>query len=121
MRISVSQDKKKFAGQESGGAEDEQAKTHHAPGDPSIQPAQFPRLLTASKGRCKNVINKVAKNGKDHSEAAECPDFGHGLGAMAKDRDKQDGDLALQTEEDCVGRLVADETYHRPAVIGIFL
>ena len=113
--------KKKFVRQKGRGAEDEQTETRHAADDSSIKPGQFPRLLTAGKGGCKNVGNKIAEDGKDHGEAAECPDLGHGSRAMAKDRDKQDRDLALQTEEDRVRRLVADETNHRPAVIGIFL
>ena len=114
MRISVSQDKKKFVRPKASGAEDEQAATRHAAGDSSIKPAQFPRLLTAGKGRRKNVSNKIAENGKDHGEAAECSDLGHGSRAMAKDCDKQDRDLALQTEEDRVRRLVAPRRRWRP-------
>src|SRR5262245_22511919 len=121
MRISVSQNKKKFVRQKGRGAEDEQAETRYAAGDSSIQPAPFPRLVTACKGRGKDVSNKIAKDGKDHGKAAECPDLGDGSSAMAKDRDKQDRDLALQTEEDRVRRLAADETSDRSAVIGIFL
>src|SRR4030095_5899414 len=39
MRISVSQDKKKFVRQKGRAAEDEQAETHHAAGDSGIEPA----------------------------------------------------------------------------------
>ena len=121
MRIPVSEDKKKFVRQKSRAAEDEQTETRHAADDSGVEPAQFPRLLAAGKGGRENVRDQIAENGKDHGEPAERPDLRHRSRAMAKDRDQQDRDLALQTKENRVRRLVANEPDHRLAVLGIFL
>ena len=59
-------------------------------------------------------------DGEDHGEAAERAHFRDGAGASAEEADEENRDLALQTKEDGVGRLVFDEADHGAAIVVVF-
>ena len=121
MRIPVPEDEKKFVRQEDRPGQDDEAETDHAAGDAGVEPAQLARLLAARESGGKDVGDEVAEDRENHRETPERADFGDRPGAAAKEGDEKNGDLPLETEEDRVRSLVANEADHRLAIGGVFL
>src|SRR5438132_6925610 len=117
--IFVAEYKKELVWENCGGREYHKAEQGDPTSDLEIERAQFPPLLTAGERGNENVSQQICQHDKDHGEPAERADFRDRTTLTRENADEKNGDLSLETIEDSVGGLAANQTEHGFAIVGV--
>src|SRR5207248_5504179 len=110
---------KKLIGENCGGRDHHNAEQANSASDFEVERAQTSPLLTAGERGNENVSQQICQHDKDHGEAAERAHFRDRTTLTREKADEKNGDLSLETIEDSVGGLAANQTEHGFAIVGV--
>src|SRR6266446_6769456 len=116
--VLVPEHEKKLIGENCGGGDHHNAEQANSASDLEVERAQLSRLLTPGERGDENVSQQICQHDKDHGEAAKRAHFRNGTTLTREKADEENGDLSLETIEDSIGGLAADETEDGFAIVG---
>src|SRR5439155_18721487 len=102
-----------------GGREYHKAEQGDPTSDLEIERTQLSPVLTAGERGNENISQQICQHDKDHGEAAERAHFRDGTTLTRAKADEKNGDLSLETIEDSIGGLAANETEHGFSIVGV--
>jgi len=119
VRVFVPEYEKKLIGKNCGGRDHDKAEQANSASDLEIERAQLSPFLTAGERRNENISQQICQHDKDHGEPAERTHLRDRAALTREKADEKNGDLSLETIEDSVGGLAANETEHGFAIVGV--
>src|SRR6267143_4291749 len=117
--VLIPEHEKTLIGENCGGCNHDNAKQANSAGDLEVERAQMSPLLTAGERRNENVRQQICQHDKDHGEAAKRAHFRNRTTLTREKADEENSDLSLDTIEDSIGGLAADEAEHGFSIIGV--
>src|SRR5437763_7318939 len=119
MGVLVPEYEKKLIGENCGGRDHHNAEQANSASNLEVERAQLSPLLTAGEGGDENVSQQICQHDKDHGEAAKRAHFRNRTTLTREKADEENSDLSLETIENSIGGLAADETEHGFAIVGV--
>src|SRR5437899_6779624 len=117
--VLIPEHEKKLIGENCGGCGHDNAEQTNSPSDLEVERPQMSPLLTAGERRNENVSQQICEHDKDHGEAAKRAHFRNRTTLTREKADEENSDLSLETIEDSIGGLAADETEHGCSIVSI--
>ena len=119
VRVFVPEHEKELVWENCGSRDHDKAEQANSASDLQIERAQLSPLPTAGERRNENISQQICQYDKDHGEPAERTHLRDRATLTREKADEKNGDLSLETIEDSVGGLAADETEHGFAIVGV--
>src|SRR6266513_6439001 len=117
--VFVPEYEKELIRENGGGREYHKAEQSDPTSDLEIERTQLSPLVTAGERGNENISQQICQYDKDHGEPAERADFRDRATLTREKADKENSDLSLETIENSVGSLTANETEHGFAIVGV--
>src|SRR4029077_9434038 len=117
--VFVSEHEEELVGENCGGRDHHNAEQANSASNLEVERAQLSPVLTAGESGNENISEQICQHDKDHGEPAECADFRDRATLTREKADEKNGDLSLETIEDSVGGLAANETEDGFAIAGV--
>src|SRR4029077_7166479 len=117
--VLIPEHEKKLIRENCGRCDHDNAEQANSPSDLEVERSQLSPLLTAGERGDENVRQQICEHDKDHGEAAKRAHFRNRTTLMREKADEENSDLSLETIENSVGHLAADETEHGFSIVGV--
>src|SRR5438552_15474308 len=117
--VLIPEHEKKLIGENCGGCDHDNAEQTNSASDLEVERPQLSPLLTAGERGDENVSQQICQHDKDHGEAAKRAHFRNRTTLTREKADEENSDLSLETIENSIGGLAADETAHGCSIFGI--
>src|SRR6266403_865034 len=117
--VLIPEHEKTLIGENCGGYDHDNAEQANSARDLEVERPQLSPLLTAGERGDENVSQQICQHDKDHGEAAKRAHFRNRTTLTREKADEENGDLSLETIEDSIGGLAADEAEHGYAIVGV--
>src|SRR5213080_2193800 len=117
--VLIPEHEKKLIRESCGGCDHDNAEQANSASDLEVERAQLSPLLTAGEGGDENVSQQICQHDKDHGEAAKRAHFRNRTTLTREKADEENSDLSLETIENSIGGLAADETAHGCSIVGV--
>src|SRR5438477_12479000 len=119
MGVLVPEYEKKLIGENCGGRDHHNAEQANSASNLEVERAQLSPLLTPGERGDENVSQQICEHDKDHGEAAKRAHFRNRTTLTREKADEENSDLSLETIEDSIGGLAADEAEHGFSIVGV--
>src|SRR5438552_11602824 len=117
--VLIPEHEKKLIGENCGGCDHDNAEQTNSASDLEVERPQLSPLLTAGERGDEDVSQPICEHDKDHGEAAKRAHFRNRTTLTREKADEKNGDLSLETIEDSIGGLAANETEHGFSIVGV--
>src|SRR6266403_2177374 len=117
--VLIPEHEKTLIGENCGGYDHDNAEQANSASDLEVERPQLSPLLTAGERGDENVSQQICQHDKDHGEAAKRAHFRNRTTLTREKADEENSDLSLETIENSIGGLAADETEHGFAIVGV--
>src|SRR6266436_1040669 len=117
--VLIPEHEKKLIRESCGGCDHDNAEQANSASDLEVERPQLSPLLTAGERGDENVSQQICQHDKDHGEAAKRAHFRNRTTLTREKADEENSDLSLETIEDSIGGLAADETEHGCSIVGV--
>src|SRR5438477_1494824 len=117
--VLIPEHEKKLIRESCGACDHDNAEQANSASDLEVERAQLSPLLTAGERGDENVRQQICQHDKDHGEAAKRAHFRNRTTLTPEKADEENSDLSLETIENSIGGLAADETAHGCSIVGV--